>query len=98
MPEYSVVYTREAEDRLLDLFVASADRRAFEDASHRSERQLAVDPWAEARHLTEGLYTADAEPIRLTFEVRQRDSTVLIVHVGRFPRATRSGANGRHRN
>ena len=46
MDEYFVVYTEAAEDQLLDLFVASPDRRAFEDASHALERRLATDPWS----------------------------------------------------
>ena len=85
MNEYLLIYLPEAEERLLEMFFEATDRRRFENASHTLERRLRADPWAVAEHLSEGLYTADEGPLRVVFEVRARDNTVLIVHVGEAP-------------
>jgi hypothetical protein len=69
MSRYAVDYVAEAENELARLWVDSSDPQAVADASNLIDDLLAQDPHNHGRHLSEGLYRIEIQPLVVTYSI-----------------------------
>lgn len=78
---YKVFLSLEAVEDVLRITIASQSKAAVIDASKRLQEALKLEPGIAGRHLREGLYFIDREPLRAFFTINDDEATVEIVNV-----------------
>ena len=78
---YDIILSLEAVEDVLRIIIASRSKAAIVKASEQIEQALANDPADAGKHLSEGLYFIDREPLRGFYTIDVSDMTVEIVNV-----------------
>jgi len=81
MTRYTVVWPQGVQDELVELWLASADRRAVTAAVDWLDRELAEDAPSKGIELREGLRAIFLPPLRVLFAVREPDRVVEVLRV-----------------
>jgi hypothetical protein len=79
---YTVVWLRDAENRLADLYNRAADKRPVTDACNRIDVLLREDPEKVAEPFGK-FYVLTVEPLSVLFHVDPGDCMVRVVSVRR---------------
>ena len=83
MTRYTVVWTRDALDELVDLWVSSGDRRMVTLAVNSIDHQLAQDPATQGIEMSESMRALFVPPLKVLFCVREDDRIAEVVLVRR---------------
>lgn len=78
---YSVVWSQDADDDLLNIWLSAANRGAITAAQSRIDSELAIHPLRNADHLAEGLYRLELSPLCVVFEVSDADALIRVESV-----------------
>jgi plasmid stabilization system protein ParE len=81
MTRYTVVWLRDAEDDLAELWVGAADRNAVTAAARVIDGELSRDAATKGVEVAEGLRAYFAPPIRVLFTVDDGDRIVEVARV-----------------
>ena len=78
---YDIIWSLEAVEDVLRITIASQSKAAVVKASKQIQEGLANDPADAGKHLSEGLYFIDREPLRGFYTIDVSEMTVEIVNV-----------------
>ncbi len=78
---YDVVLSMDAVEDVLRIAMASGAKSKVINASQQIQEALRSDPVATGKHLSEGLYFIDCEPLRAFFTIDFDEMSVEIVNV-----------------
>ncbi len=78
---YEVWLTMDAVEDVLRITMASGSKSEVVSASTQIQEALRADPAAAGKHLSEGLYFIDREPLRGFFTIDVDEMLVEIVNV-----------------
>ncbi len=81
MTRYTVIWTQDALDELINLWMGSGDRSRVTLAVNEIDRQLARDAPMQGIETSESLRAFFAPPLKVLFEVREADRIVEVVLV-----------------
>jgi len=79
--KYTVVWKPEAERRLAELWMESADQEKLADAANLLERELAVVPESLGEERDEDTRIVIAPPLGIHFRVHSEDRQVVVLTV-----------------
>jgi plasmid stabilization system protein ParE len=78
---FSVVWTRRAENELAAIWLTASDRNAVTQAAHRLDQRLANDPLNEGESRHANYRIAFENPLGILFEVDEDINTVWVLQV-----------------
>ena len=78
---YDIIWSLEAVEDVLRITIASQSKAAVVKASKQIQDAFANDPTDARKHLSEGLYFIDREPLRGFYTIDVSEMTVEIVNV-----------------
>ncbi|HMP08312.1 MAG TPA: hypothetical protein PJ982_18335 [Lacipirellulaceae bacterium] len=78
MKPFTVVWQSGVQAELASLWLAADDREAVAQAANEIERKLSRDPTRYGLPIKEGLYSIEAPPLRVLFEIREADRIVEV--------------------
>jgi hypothetical protein len=81
MKNYSVVYLVEAEEELVSIWEAAADRAAIARAANAADEVLADVPRDRSVYLGEDLWRLEVSPLKFYFALREADRLVEVTNV-----------------
>jgi len=81
MTRYTVVWPREVEADLAQIWLGSDDREAVAKAANEIDRTLSVDAIERGGDVGEGLRFYVAPPLRALYTVREKDRIVEVLRV-----------------
>ena len=81
MTIFTVVWTPQAENELIDIWLASHERAAVTEATTAIDRELRVDPNGKGEELHEGLRAFQVFPLRVLFEIHVENRIVKVLRV-----------------
>jgi mRNA-degrading endonuclease RelE of RelBE toxin-antitoxin system len=81
---FSVDWSPDSLDTLASIWVQAQDRSAVTAAEQEISRALARNPLADGKPVSEGLYAIAIHPLRVLFEVSEKERTVTVVSVARL--------------
>jgi hypothetical protein len=81
---YQVILSLEAVEDVLRITLSGQSKAAIIEASQQLQEALKVGPREVGKHLSEGLYYIDREPLRAFFTIDDGSATVEIVCVRRL--------------
>ena len=81
MTRRTVVWVSDAEAELAEIWLASTSRDRIASASHAIDSTLANDAESAGIILAEGLKAVDEPPLRVLFEILERDRMVRVLKV-----------------
>jgi hypothetical protein len=68
-------------DQLMLAWLAARDKKAVTMSYDRLEANLRRDPWSVGKHLAEGLWLAASSPLRVYYEISEKDLVVTITEI-----------------
>ncbi len=80
---YHVILSLNAIEDILRITMFDQSKAVVFEASAQLQSSLAINPKQAGRHLSEGLFYIDREPLRAFFEIDDDNATVEIVRVRR---------------
>ena len=83
MAVYRVVWRNKATKDLAAIWIVSADKTAIAQAQASADRWLAADPHRYGQPLAEGLWAITVTPLRISFELDEVNSLVIVTDVNR---------------
>jgi hypothetical protein len=81
MPFYRVVWRSKARRDLAAVWILSPDKTAVTQAQATADRWLAADPQRYGHALAEGLWALTVPPLRISFEIDDARSLVIVTDV-----------------
>lgn len=84
MTRYTVVWVQSAEDELMEIWLAAADKQQVSSAADALDQTLALDAAKKGIEIAEGLRAAFLSPLKLLFTVRDEDRIVEVLRVLRL--------------
>lgn len=81
MTRYSVVWHELAQDDLAEIWMKALDREAVSKAANALDEQLASDPLAKGRQVSERSRELTLSPLHVLFRVRVDDRKVEVFSV-----------------
>ncbi len=81
MIRYTVVWLKESQDELAEIWMAARTRDAVTAAAHLIDQQLSEDAASKGVELSEGLRAFFAPPLRIIFTARADDRIVEVLRV-----------------
>jgi len=85
MAAYTVVWLREAEDQLAEIWLDAQNRQAVTSAQARIDAALASEPARKGMELSEGLRRLIDPPLKAYFEVDEGSHRVQVTAVIVWP-------------
>jgi len=83
MTIFTVVWTRQAEDELMEIWLASTDRPAITEATATIDRELRIDPDRKGTTSRGSFWSLAVFPLRVVFEVHPADRLVKVLSAQR---------------
>jgi len=81
--KFTVVWTKEAEKRLAELWLDSADREAVTNASDRIDHLLSIDPLHAGEERVVNFRILFEPPLAVTFDINEQDLRVKVWSIWR---------------
>ena len=81
MSRHTVVWLRDAQQDLAQLWMDSDDRQSVNVATATIDAVLAIDPQSKGQHLAEGLRKLRVAPLEVSFIVHDEDLLVEVASV-----------------
>lgn len=78
---YTVIWLKDAEIELTEIWNDTRDRKEVSKASREIDRLLANDAGRRGKPLQEGLRALDIAPLRVIFSVKEEDRIVEVAFV-----------------
>ncbi len=82
--KFTVVWSRAAEDELIEIWLFTEDRSGTTVAAHEIDQRLGRDPENEGESRNGGRRILLLPPLGVTYEVIPEDRLVRVLHVMRF--------------
>ena len=84
MIRYTVVWHKEAQDELAEIWIDTSDRNAVTMAAYLIDMMLSQDALSKGIELSEGLRALFASPLRILFTVDEGDRVASVLRVRRL--------------
>ena len=81
MNRFTLLTTKEVDEAITEIWLASKDRKQVTAAVNKAEGELANRPLAAARNMGEGLLSRDFPPLRFYYTVWDVDEIVTVTAV-----------------
>jgi plasmid stabilization system protein ParE len=81
---FTVLWKPDAENKLIRLWMESADRQSVRNAADEIDRLLANDPLAEGESRSVDIRVLFVEPLAVFYAVREQDRIVEVARVWRI--------------
>jgi hypothetical protein len=81
MSRYTVTWLKGTENRLIEIWMRTADKQAVTTAANAIDARLAKDPANQGSEVGEGLRSLYVPPLHVLFSVREPDRLVEVVSV-----------------
>ncbi len=85
MTRFTVVWKREADDELTEIWLRAADRNPVSEATAAIDRELRDDPGSKGEPVAEGLRKLIIPPLVVLFWVSDEDRRVQVDNVHTLP-------------
>ena len=81
MTRFTVVWLKEVQDDLAEIWMTHHDRESVAEAANVIDDSLASDPWNQGGELKEGIRFFLAPPLRVLYSIKEADRIVEVVLV-----------------
>ena len=88
MTRFTVIWRREADNELAEVWLQARDRAAVSNASGAIDRALAEDPAEKGTPAGRGFFTLVIEPLAVLYAVNDDDRIVRVEMVRELPDAS----------
>ena len=83
MAAYRVIWRARGRRDLAAVWIAAPDKSRVAQAQATADRLLATDPHRYGSYLAEGLWAITVSPLRISFQIDDARSRVLVTNVNR---------------